>query len=79
MIADNEIGATKSPSKRPGVDEKSVDVLVLVVGTKSWPALSDPQTPKPMNHVENVSVPSVGQVAPRAPSVKVRFFFIVIW
>jgi len=79
VIADNEIGATKSPSKRPGVDEKSVDVLVLVVGTKSWPALSDPQTPKPMNHVENVSVPSVGQVAPRAPSVKVRFFFIVIW
>jgi len=78
VIADNEIGATKSPSKRPSVDEKSVDVPVLVVGTKSRPALSDAQTPKPMNHVDNVSVPSVGQVAPRAPSVQVRLFFIVI-
>ncbi|XP_024640498.1 uncharacterized protein [Medicago truncatula] len=35
-------------------DEKSDDVSVLVVGTKSWPALSDAQTPKPKNHVENV-------------------------
>ena len=45
MIADNEIS---------GVDEKSVDVPVLVIGTESWPALSDTQTPKPKNHVEHV-------------------------
>lgn len=86
VIADNEVvedqkemNAPKSPWKRPSVDGKSVDVPVLVVGTKSWPALSDAQTPKPKNHVENVSakgedvavsVPSVGQVAPRAPSVQ---------
>jgi len=56
VIADNEISAPKSTWKKPGVDEKSVDVPVLVVGTKSWPALSDAQTPKPKNHVENVSV-----------------------
>jgi len=67
--------------------EKSGDVPVLVVGTKSCPALSDAQTPKPKNHVKNVSakgedvavsVPSVGQVVPRAPSVQVCLFFIVI-
>ncbi|RHN54723.1 hypothetical protein MtrunA17_Chr5g0409941 [Medicago truncatula] len=39
-------------------DQKSVDVPVLVVGTKSWPALSDAQTPKPNNHVQNVAVPA---------------------
>jgi len=68
-------------------DKKSVDVPVLVVGTKSWPALSDVQTPKPKNHVDDVSakgenvavsVPSVGHLAPRAPSVQVRLFSIVI-
>ena len=64
--------------QRKSDDEKSVDVPVLVVGTKSSPALSDAQTPKPMNHVENVFVPSVGQVAPRAPSVQVRLFFTII-
>ncbi|AES95641.2 hypothetical protein MTR_5g027770 [Medicago truncatula] len=60
-------------------DGKSVDVPVLVVGTKSWPALSDVQTPKAKNLVDNVSakgenvavsVPSVGHIAPRAPSVQ---------
>jgi len=65
VIADNEVvedqkemNAPKSPWKRPSVDGKSVDVPVLVVGTKSWPALSDAQTPKPKNHVENVAVPA---------------------
>jgi la-related protein 1 len=86
VIADNEIGedqkeinAPKSPWKRPSLDGKSVDVPVLVVGTKSWPALSDAQTQKPKNHVETVSakvddaavsVPSVGEVAPRPHSVQ---------
>ncbi|CAJ2653844.1 unnamed protein product [Trifolium pratense] len=86
VIADNEIGedqkeinAPKSPWKRPSLDGKSVDVPVLMVGTKSWPALSDAQTPKPKNHVETVSsnvedaavsVPSVGEVAPRPHSVQ---------
>jgi la-related protein 1 len=94
VIADNEIGedqkeinAPKSPWKRPSLDGKSVDVPVLVVGTKSWPALSDAQTQKPKNHVETVSakvddaavsVPSVGEVAPRPHSVQVCLFFFVI-
>ncbi|XP_058743130.1 la-related protein 1A [Vicia villosa] len=75
-----EISAPKSPWKRPsGVDGKSVDVPVMVIGTKSWPALSDAQTQKPKSHVETVSakvedaaavsVTSVGEVAPRASSV----------
>jgi la-related protein 1 len=83
--------AVNYPNGRPNTQEQgdhvnhgrhhqrpSVDAPVLVVGTKSSPALSDAQTPKPMNHVENVYVPSVGQVAPIAPSVQVRLFFIVI-
>jgi len=64
-----EISAPKSILKRGApsfgkkkrvrwADQKSDDVPVLVVGTKSWPALSDAQTPKPKNHVENVAVPA---------------------
>lgn len=91
VIADNEIGedqkeisGPKSPWKRPSVD---VDVPVMMVGTKSWPALSDAQTPKPKNHAEIVSskvedsvasVTSVGEVAPRTPSMQVCVLFFVI-
>lgn len=86
-----EISAPKSPWKRPsGVDGKTVDVPVMVIGTKSWPALSDAQTQKPKNHVDTVSakvedvavvsVSSVGEVAPRASSVVqvCLMFFVVV-
>ncbi|KAK7300310.1 hypothetical protein RJT34_11153 [Clitoria ternatea] len=83
VTAENEIGedqkevsAPKSPWKTtPNVDGNGGDVSVMM-GSESWPALSDTQRSK---NVENVSVAtkpedvaasvsSAGEVAPRPPS-----------
>ncbi|KAL2316929.1 hypothetical protein Fmac_030805 [Flemingia macrophylla] len=61
-----EIGVPKSPWKTPNADGKGGDVSVMM-GTESWPALSDAQKPK---NVETAaaSVSSAGEIAPRPPS-----------
>ncbi|XP_020234034.1 la-related protein 1A [Cajanus cajan] len=63
-----EIGVPKSPWKTPNVDGKGGDVPVMM-GTESWPALSDAQKPK---NVETAaaSVSSAGEVAQRPPSMQ---------
>ncbi|XP_061352302.1 la-related protein 1A isoform X2 [Gastrolobium bilobum] len=70
-----EVSAPKSPWKTPIVDGNGVDVSVMM-GTESWPALSDAQRPKnleiapPKSEDAAAFVPSAGEVAPPPPSVQ---------
>ncbi|TKY57085.1 La-related protein 1A [Spatholobus suberectus] len=64
-----EIGAPKSPWKTPTLDGKGGDVSVMM-GTESWPALSDAQRPKNLETAAAASVSSAGEVAPRPPSLQ---------
>ncbi|XP_027329145.1 la-related protein 1A isoform X2 [Abrus precatorius] len=83
VTAENEIGedqkevsAPKSPWKTPTVDGNGGDVSVMM-GTESWPALSDAQRPKCLETVAAtkpedapVSVASAAEIAPRPPSMQ---------
>lgn len=91
VTADNEIGEDqkevsppKSPWKTPMVDGNGADVPVMM-GTESWPALSDAQKPKNLETASAAkpedapaSVKSAGEIAPRPPSVQVSLFFIFL-
>ncbi|KAI4305851.1 hypothetical protein L6164_029188 [Bauhinia variegata] len=62
-----EVGAPKSPWKTPLVDGNGTDVPVMM-GTESWPALSDAQRPKnseTAGKAEDVAadVPTAGEIA----------------
>ncbi|XP_057441492.1 la-related protein 1A isoform X1 [Lotus japonicus] len=87
VSAENEIGgedhkefsAPKSPWKTPAVvDGRGADVPVMM-GTESWPALSDAQKPKNVETAAAAakpvdaaapSVPGAGVIAARPPSVQ---------
>ncbi|KAE9614905.1 putative winged helix-turn-helix DNA-binding domain-containing protein [Lupinus albus] len=71
-----EMIAPKSPWKTPMVDGNVADVSVMM-GTESWPALSDAQKPKNLDIASAAkpedaaaSVISTGEIAPRPSSVQ---------
>ena len=86
LTADNEIdedqkeiGAPKSPWKTPTtVDGKGGGDVSVMMGTESWPRLSDAQ--RPPKNLETAaaaaSVTSAGEIAPRPPSMQVSMFFV---
>lgn len=81
VIAENEIGedqkeigAPKSPWKTPTVDGKGGDVSVMM-GTESWPRLSDAQRPLKNLETAAASVSSAGEIASRPSSMQVSMFF----
>jgi len=83
VTAETEIGedqkgvaAPKSPWKTPAVDGKGGDVSVMM-GTESWPALSDAQRPPKNAEIAATSVANVGEIAPRPPSMQVSMLFVV--
>ncbi|KAK4279252.1 hypothetical protein QN277_016981 [Acacia crassicarpa] len=81
VIAESEIGedqkeviAPKSPWKTPTVDGNGNDVSVMM-GTESWPALSDAQRPKNSETAAKLEDTSVavgisGETASRPPSMQ---------
>ncbi|KAI4308279.1 hypothetical protein L6164_031369 [Bauhinia variegata] len=81
VIAENEIGedqkeagVPKSPWKTPVVDENRTDAPVMM-GTESWPALSDAQRPKSSEIAGKsedmvADVPSAGEVATKPTPVQ---------
>ncbi|QCE01528.1 la-related protein 1A [Vigna unguiculata] len=76
VTAETEIGgdqkgvaAPKSPWKTPAGDGKGGDVSVMM-GTESWPALSDAQRPPKNVEIAAASVANVGEIAPRPPSMQ---------
>lgn len=91
VIAESEIGedqkevsVPKSPWKTPTIDGNGV----VMMGTESWPALSDAQKPKnletpaaaaakPEDAATAASVPSAAEVAPKPPSVQVCLLFFM--
>lgn len=74
-----DVSVPRSPWRRPTVDGNGVDVPVMVVGTESWPALSDAQKPKNQTEItaaaksENAvtSVPTAAEITRKAPLVQV--------
>ncbi|RDX84741.1 La-related protein 1A, partial [Mucuna pruriens] len=64
-----EIGAPKSPWKTPTGDGKGGDVSVMM-GTESWPALSDAQRPKNIETVTTTPVSTAAEISPRPPSLQ---------
>lgn len=87
VIAENEISedqkevnGPKSPWKSPVVDGNGTDVTVMM-GTESWPALSDAQRPKnseTASKLEDTSaaVPISGEVASRPPPMQVNLSYL---
>ncbi|WVY90017.1 hypothetical protein V8G54_035531 [Vigna mungo] len=76
VTAETEIGgdqkgiaAPKSPWKTPAGDGKGSDVSVMM-GTESWPALSDAQRPPKNVEIAAASMANVGEIAPRPPSMQ---------
>lgn len=65
-----EIGAPKSPWKTPTVDGKGCGDVSVMMGTESWPALSDAQKPKNPEPATAGSVSNAAEVAPRPPSMQ---------
>lgn len=64
-----EIGVPKSPWKTPTLDGKGCSDVSVMMGTDSWPALSDAQKPKSLEAAAG-SVSSVAEVAPRPSSMQ---------